>query len=100
MHYHFTPSPGIVIISPLKKEEASIIGSDKSQGRIIKGKIIAIGGDDTTTMGEIIKASKYGKTGDIVWFLSYYTEGGYDRMEVNGELLYCVKFADIRAVEK
>ncbi len=100
MHNQLIASPGIAIISAAKKEESDIIGPDKTQGRIKKGTIIAMGADDTTQTGEKIPASRYGKEGDIVYFLHYYDEGGVDVGQVNGETYFFVKWGDFRAIEK
>lgn len=93
-------SPGIAIIkSIVENKESSIIGPSQTKGRIKRGEIISMGPDDTTQTGENIPASRYGKEGDIVYFLHYYDEGGVDIGQVNGEEYFFVKWGDLRAKE-
>lgn len=94
-------SPGIAIISTIKEtKESSIIGPDKTRGRITKGKIVSMGADDMTNNGAVIPAKNYGKVGDVVYFLHYYDEGGVDVGEIGGETYFFVKWPDFRGIEK
>jgi co-chaperonin GroES (HSP10) len=93
----FTPSPGIAIIEEIKETETQggIVGVTEKH-RIIPGKIIAIGKDLVTDAGAILKANVYGRVGDIVYFIHYYEEGGYDVAIVNQTKYYTTKFQDFR----
>ena len=95
---NFLAYPGIAIIESLEQENNnSFIVTGQSQGRIVKGKIVAMGPDDTTQMGELIKSEKYGKVGDTVWFLHYAIEGGADLGTIDGKQYIFVKWGDLRA---
>lgn len=89
------PSPGVALVKPVEdKSEYLITGQE--QKRIIKGEIVEMGADDTNNYGATVKADSYGKKGDTIHFLSYYQEGGYDQIKLDGELHYYVKFGDFR----
>lgn len=93
----FKPAPGIIIaeyIEPFDKSSLTI--TSKSESRLLKGKIVAIGGDLTTPMGNIIQAEKYGKVGNVLYFLSY--EGNYDWRIIEGKKYYSIKFEDCRFI--
>ena len=93
----FTPSPGIAVIELLKEtENTAIVTSNKSSGRIIKGKVIAMGADDMTQSGTPIVGKTYARVGNTVWFLHYYDEGGVDVGDIDGKKYYFVKWGDIR----
>ncbi len=89
------PSPGLALIQPLE-EKSELIITSKNEGRILKGTIIEMGPDDMNNYGGILKADNYGKKGDVVYFLSYYGEGGYDQIKIDNVDYYFVKFGDIR----
>lgn len=92
-------SPGIAIVEPLvSKTTSAIITQTKPKGRIGIGKIISMGKDILTDFGSILKASDYGKEGDVVYFLSYYEEGGYDFTSVDNKQVYMVKWQDFRSI--
>lgn len=91
-------APGIAVITPIEEKASEIITTDKKQGRIQKGKILSMGRNVITDANALLEASFYGKEGDIVYFLSYYEEGGYDYATVNGEKYYFVKWQDFRGV--
>lgn len=95
----FKASPGIAIIEEISdKDISSITLTQKAQGRIIKGKIIAMG-DIDTQHGQQIEPDRFGKEGDTVYFLHYYEEGGVDIGMINGVKFYFVKWGDFRAIE-
>lgn len=90
-------SPGLALIEPIiEKSESGITITSKKEGRIIKGKIIKMGNDDLNNYGTKIEAKNYGKEGDIIYFLSYYEEGGYDQVKIEGVNYYLVKWGDFR----
>lgn len=98
---NLTPSPGIAIIEPLETHDPSAFAtSSQPKGRTIRGTIIAMGADDKTVYNIPIKATDYGKVGDIVWFLHYYEEGGVDIMTFNDKQYYVAKWQDFRGIEK
>ena len=90
------PSPGIALVLPLDEKSSSLVLSSKKDGRILKGKIVEMGQDDINNYGAIIVASNYGKKGDLIYFLSYYDEGGYDNVKIDNTRYYLVKFGDFR----
>jgi co-chaperonin GroES (HSP10) len=98
MKTKFIASPGIAIIKLIEeKTNESLVLTNKSQGRIVKGEIISMGLDTTGTAGETVKASNFGKEKDIVWFLHYFDEGGVDVGVVDGIKYLFVKWGDFRA---
>lgn len=98
--FNYTASPGIAIIQEIKdKDTAPVTLTQQSKGKIKKGKIISMGADDITNQGGVIPAKNYGKTGDIVLFLSYYVEGELDYTKIEGQDYYLTKFGDIRAIQ-
>jgi|GEM_PF-6110247 len=96
----YIASPGIALIQPLAEKNTTLILTNLKEGRIIRGKIIDMGLDDTNNYGGKIEAKNYGRNGDIVWFLSYYQEGGYDKVKLDGVEHYLVKWGDFRLQEK
>ncbi len=96
---NFKPAPGIAVIEGVEEQIEGLVLTQKSQGRIIKGKIIFMGDYDTTSTGEKILPERYGKVGDFVWFMHYYDEGGVDIMTIKGKKYFAVKWADIRGRE-
>jgi co-chaperonin GroES (HSP10) len=91
----FKPAPGIIIAQQIEDSNKNTITiTSKSDSHLNKGKVIAMGGDLTTPMGNIIKANKYCKVGDIIYFLSY--EGNYDNTTINGKKYFAIKFEDMR----
>lgn len=93
-----TPSPGIIIITPLDtKSEAITIGKPKFQ-KIKKGKVLAVGPTLITDFGTAVETSDYVKIGDLVWFLSY--EEGYDSITEDNKEYFVIKCQDVRAVIK
>jgi co-chaperonin GroES (HSP10) len=98
---NFTAYPGLAIIESLEeKNNNTFIVTGQSTGRIVKGRIVAMGPDDTTMTGELIKSEKYGKVGDIVWFLHYAIEGGADLGTIEGKQYIFCKWGDLRAKAK
>lgn len=94
-------SPGVAIIKGITvKDERNLVLLNKVQGRILKGKIIWMGDYDTTSTGEKILPERFGKEGDIVYFLHYAEEGGVDIGMIDSEKYYFVKWADFRGIEK
>lgn len=98
-HINYQASPGTaIIIGKEEKAEKGFITTQKVQGRIIKGQIVSMGNYDTTAQGEKILPERFGKEGDIVYFLHYYSEGGMDFGEIEGQKYYFVKWGDFRAI--
>ncbi len=93
---HIQPSPGIALILPIEEKSLSGLNTGVQQKRILKGVICEMGADDTNNYGGTIKAADYGKENDTIYFLSYYQEGNYDSVKINGEKYYLVKFGDFR----
>lgn len=96
---NISASPGIAIIEEIEEKEEGLVLSQKKEGRIIKGKILSMGSYDTQH-GEKIEPERFGKVGDVVYFLSYYVEGGVDYGVVEGRKIYFVKWGDFRAISK
>lgn len=93
----FKASPGIAILEEVKEQEtAAIIGTTPKTGRICKGKILSMGRNLVTDANAILEAEFYGQEGDIVYFLHYYDEGGYDYRDIDGKRYYFVKWQDFR----
>lgn len=92
-------SPGIAIVEQIKGNQSQFANTSQQPGRIIAGKILSMGEYDTTSSGEKVMPERYGKVGDIIHFMSYYTEGGADIGTVDNKQFYFVKWAEFRAVE-
>lgn len=91
-------SPGHAIVELLKEKTSIITGEQKD--RIKRGKIIAMGIDQTTDYGTKIPASEYGKVGDIIYFLHYFESEGLDHTFTNGKTIFFVKWIDFKGGEK
>lgn len=90
-------SPGIALVKPLEETSQSGVNlGNKQETRILKGEVVEMGPDDINNYGAVIKAEDYGKKGGVIYFLSYYQEGGYDRVKIEGIEYYLVKFGDFR----
>lgn len=95
----FKAAPGVIIAEQIEDSNKTILTiTSKSDSHLNKGKVIAMGGDLTTPMGTLIKANKYCKVGDTIYFLSY--EGNYDNTMINGKKYFAIKFEDMRFILK
>lgn len=95
--FFITPTPGIAIIELLDdKKTSSLTLTSKQEGRIRKGKILAIAPYDIVHAGEHIPSHEFGSVGDTVYFMSYYDEGGVDRTVIDNKTYFFVKFGDLR----
>lgn len=91
------PSAGYVIIEPLEAETKTSSGiylPDTASEKPQKGKVLAVGEDETTDSGT--KKKSPAKVGDWVIYKKW---GGNEVKIGNKEYLF-VKFEDILAVEK
>ena len=70
-----------------EKDDSSLVLTQKTEGRIICGKIVSMGAWDTTSSGEKILPERYGKVGNVVLFLHYAIEGGVDIGTIEGKKL-------------
>lgn len=92
---NFIPSPGIILVEPIEKEETHVIIQGKINSRILKGEVIAIGENLQTNFGAELPAESYvSGLGDFIYFLSY--EGDYDLVKIEGKPYRLVKFEDCR----
>jgi chaperonin GroES len=89
------PTAGYVVIEPLEAEEKTAAGiylpetaSEKPQ----KGKVLAVGGDETTDSGTIRKSPV--KAGDVVIFKKW----GGSEVKIDTKEYLFAKFDDILAV--
>lgn len=89
------PSPGIILLIPYESTNTLVL-SQETKGRILKGKVVAIGPDLLTDFGTKLQRKDYAMAGDICYFLSY--EGGYDVIKEGSDIYYLVKFQDIRGI--
>jgi len=96
---NFLASPGIAIIKEIEEQDNTALsfGSPKTS-RVIKGEIIAMGANLITDADALLEADRYGKVGDIVYFLHYYDEGGHDIAYVDNKKYYTVKWQDFRFI--
>jgi len=90
------PMPGYVLIEPVeleKKTAAGIVLPDTHDEKSQKGKVIALGGPQTTDSGRKIEPNF--KVGDVV----IYKKWGGDEVKfgVSGQEYIFVKFEDILA---
>lgn len=86
------PAPGIILIEKEQTNDDTIVITNTPKGRLLSGKIIAIGDDHITENGT--KISVPCKIGQTAWFLSY--EGNYDVARVDNKDIYFVLFRDLR----
>jgi len=93
-HSVFKPIEGYILVEPIKIEDSNISFGVKDEGKIGKGKVIAIGGEVTTDFGTTIKCPV--KVGDIIFFLTY--EGGYDSSIIDGVSYVWASFKDCRGI--
>jgi co-chaperonin GroES (HSP10) len=94
-----TPGPGIIIAEFVETtNETSLVITSKSESRLLCGKVLAVGKDLTTPMGNVIHAKDYCKKGDTIYFLSY--AGDYDNNTIKGRRIYTIKFEDFRFIIK
>lgn len=90
-------SPGIAIVEPIEKDSSSLNITSKSESRILEGKVISVG-PSTVDHGAIIMSLEFCQEGDVIRFLSY--EGNYDNFMIDDKKYYCVKWQDIRCIQK
>ncbi len=86
------PAPGVLIIEPTQENQDGIY-TGASHGKVIQGKVIAIG-HDLVTDNQTYSMKDYGKVGDIVAFLTY--EGEYDKLIIGNKTYHAVKIEDMR----
>ena len=94
MSMKLIPGPGTYIAEEIS--ETKYIITDKSNTRILKGKVIAVGPDDITEFG--IKIPVPVKVGQIAHFISY--DGDYDNIKKDGKRYYTILRKDHRFVEE
>jgi len=87
------PSPGVLIVEPIQEKEEAIYTGEK-RGKVIRGKVIAIG-SDLVTNTQTYSMRDYAKVGDTVAFLTY--EGEYDQMVIGDKAYHAVKVEDMRS---
>ncbi len=93
------PTAGYALVEPValeKKTAAGIVLPDTHDEKSQKGKVIALGGPQTTDSGR--KVMPEFKVGDLVIFKKW---GGDEvKFDVSGKELVFVKFEDVLAVLK
>jgi chaperonin GroES len=93
------PTAGYALVEPValeKKTAAGIVLPDTHDEKSQKGKVIALGGAQTTDSGR--KITPEFKVGDLVIFKKW---GGDEvKFDVSGKELVFVKFEDVLAVLK
>lgn len=90
------PTPGYILIEPLEKEVKTASGiylPDNAGEKPQKGKVLAVGADETTDSGKMKKSPV--KAGDIV----IYKKWGGNEVKIDGTEYLFVKFEDVLAVE-
>lgn len=88
------PTPGHLVIEPLEaqeKTESGIYLPESASEKPQKGKVIAVGSDETTEKGT--KKKSPAKKGDTV----IYKKWGGSEVKVNGKEYLFAKFDDILA---
>jgi len=91
------PAPGYLLIQPLEAETKTVSGiylPDTASEKPQKGKILAVGEDETTDTGTKKKSPV--KKGDIV----IYKKWGGNEVKIEGIEYLFSKFEDILAIEK
>jgi chaperonin GroES len=92
---NLTPSAGYLVIEPLEAETKTASGiylPDSAGEKPQKGKVVAVGKDETTEKGTKVKAPA--KVGDIV----IYKKWGGNEVKVDGVEYLFSKFEDILAI--
>lgn len=88
-----TPSPGIYLVELIETEDSPLVLQTKSQTRLLKGKVLAVGKHVLTDFNAVLYP--FAKVNQTIYFLSY--EGNYDTID---KKIYLVKFQDLRGVMK
>jgi co-chaperonin GroES (HSP10) len=91
------PAPGCCLLElrPEKNTSGLAISVTNKQ-QILRGNVIAVGLPGTTKFGAQVQSPC--KRGDVVFFLSYEQNGGYDSFTHLGKKYYVVEFLDIRVI--
>lgn len=90
------PTVGNLLIEPLEKEAKTASGiylPDSAGEKPQKGKVLAVGGPETTDSG--VKRNPPVKVGDVV----IYKKWGGSEVKINGKEYLFAKFDDVLAVE-
>jgi len=90
------PAPGYILVEPeeaVKQTSSGIVLPESHDEKPQKGKVLAVGDEETTVAGKLIKAPC--KTGDMV----IYKKWGGNEYKVDTKELMFIKFEDIMAVE-
>lgn len=93
-HSVFKPIEGYILVKPIKSEDSDISFGVKDEGKIGKGKVIAVGDEVTTDFGTTIKCPV--KVGDVIFFLTY--ESHYDESIIDGVTYVWSSFRDVRGI--
>jgi len=91
------PAPGYLLIEPLEAETKTVSGiylPDTAGEKPQKGKVLAVGNDETTDSGA--KRSAPTKAGDIV----VYKKWGGNEVKIDNKEYLFAKFEDILAIER
>jgi chaperonin GroES len=92
------PTPGYILIEPAdtqtKTDSGIYLPDSATTEKPQKGKVLAVGGDETTDAGTVKKSPV--KVGDVV----VYKKWGGNEFKVGTKEYLFVKFEDILAVEK
>lgn len=92
---NITPAAGYILLEPLEKEEKTAAGiylPDSASEKPQKGKVLAVGADETTDSGA--KKVSPVKLGDTV----IYKKWGGNEVKIDGMEYLFAKFEDILAV--
>lgn len=90
------PTAGYILIEPVEAETKTASGiylPDSASEKPQKGKVLAVGADETTDSGKVRKAPV--KSGDVV----IYKKWGGNEVKVEGKEYLFVKFEDVLALE-
>lgn len=90
------PTAGYLLIEPLEKEAKTASGiylPDTAGEKPQKGKVLAVGGPETTEKG--VKRASPVKVSDTV----VYKKWGGNEVKIDGKEYLFVKFEDVMAVE-
>jgi len=93
---NFKPTAGYILIEPLEAETKTASGiylPDTASEKPLKGKVLAVGPDETTDSGA--KRSAPVKAGDYV----IYKKWGGNEVKIDGKEYLFAKFEDVLAVE-
>jgi len=90
------PTAGYLLIEPLEKEVKTASGiylPDNAGERPQKGKVLAVGANETTDSGKVRKSPV--KKGDVV----IYKKWGGNEVKIGSTEYLFVKFEDVLAIE-